>query len=236
MPTVYVGEGDDVSSRLQQHAINKDFWDRFIVLTSKDPNLTKAHVRYLEAGILKLLRSAKKCSIHNQTSPEFDRLPESDISDMEAYLEQVQLLLPVIGFDLLRLPKVAESSLTFDVEEAVEFTLANANKGINATAREIDGEFVVLAGSVGNLHEGPSFKDKVKLVRDQGLESGTIVKQGSENFRLINNVGFNSPSYGAVFLYGTSRNGRSDWVLRGTNKTYGEWKDDQLKANLLNLT
>ena len=53
----YIGEGDDVSKRLYQHARpedqgGKDFWDRAIVLTSKDTNLTKAHVRYLESRLI----------------------------------------------------------------------------------------------------------------------------------------------------------------------------------------
>ena len=48
----YIGEGDEVRDRLAQHARSeeqggKDFWDRAIVLTSKDANLTKAHARYL---------------------------------------------------------------------------------------------------------------------------------------------------------------------------------------------
>src|SRR4051812_24558414 len=43
----YIGEGDDVGKRLYQHARpedqnGKDFWDRAVVLTSKDTNLTKA--------------------------------------------------------------------------------------------------------------------------------------------------------------------------------------------------
>lgn len=42
----YIGEGDDVKKRLYSHARPadqgaKDFWDRAIVLTSKDMNLTK---------------------------------------------------------------------------------------------------------------------------------------------------------------------------------------------------
>src|SRR5215469_1157363 len=42
----YVGEGDDVSKRLYHHGRledqgGKDFWDRAIVITSKDTNLTK---------------------------------------------------------------------------------------------------------------------------------------------------------------------------------------------------
>src|ERR1700734_293280 len=48
---VYVGEGDSVFSRLGTHRNDedKDFWDNVCVITSKDPNLTKAHVRYLES-------------------------------------------------------------------------------------------------------------------------------------------------------------------------------------------
>src|SRR5690625_4186648 len=63
----YIGEGDDVSKRLYQHARaedqrGKDFWDRAIVLTSKDMNLTKAHARYLESHFLTLARSEEHTS------------------------------------------------------------------------------------------------------------------------------------------------------------------------------
>ncbi len=42
---VYVGEGDEIGKRLYQHNKDKPFWERFIAVTSKDMNLTKAHVR-----------------------------------------------------------------------------------------------------------------------------------------------------------------------------------------------
>jgi len=58
----YIGEGDDVWKRLYQHARaedqgGKDFWDRAIMLTSKDANLTKAHARYLESRWVQLFWS-----------------------------------------------------------------------------------------------------------------------------------------------------------------------------------
>lgn len=67
LPTVYVGEGDDISSRLRSHSRdeNKEFWDRFVAVTSKDMNLTKAHVKFLEGRLITLLRDAKKCELHN---------------------------------------------------------------------------------------------------------------------------------------------------------------------------
>ena len=46
---VYIGETDDLPGRLDSHNKNKDFWNRAIVFTSKDANLNKAHIRFLEA-------------------------------------------------------------------------------------------------------------------------------------------------------------------------------------------
>ena len=49
LPTVYVGEGDNIAARLSTHSKDeqKDFWERFAAITNKDMNLTKTHVKYL---------------------------------------------------------------------------------------------------------------------------------------------------------------------------------------------
>lgn len=85
LPIVYVGEGDEVGKRLYSHYKEKDFWERFVAVTSKDMNLTKAHVRYLEGRMLALLADAKKAKIDNKGMPQFDLLPEADIADMETF-------------------------------------------------------------------------------------------------------------------------------------------------------
>jgi hypothetical protein len=98
----YIGEGDDVGRRLAEHMRTKDFWDRVAVLTSKDANLTKAHARYLESRFIAMAKHAKRVRLTNGTSPVLLPLPESDISDMEYFVEQVKLILPRVGFDILR--------------------------------------------------------------------------------------------------------------------------------------
>lgn len=45
---VYIGEAENVFTRLNQHLSSKDFWNEAIVFTSKDENLNKAHIKYLE--------------------------------------------------------------------------------------------------------------------------------------------------------------------------------------------
>ena len=48
-------KGDNVLTRLTKHeADDKDFWTRTVVVTSKDENLTKAHVRYLESRLVEI--------------------------------------------------------------------------------------------------------------------------------------------------------------------------------------
>lgn len=227
LPSVYVGEGDEIATRIRSHSkdADKDYWDRFVAITSKDMNLTKAHVKYLEGRIIKLLIDAKKCLVKNKTEPSFDRLPEADISDMETFLEELQLVLPVIGVDFLRKPKSPNLAASETEKEETVFSLAHKGKGIDALASEQEGEFVVKAGSTGSLNVSPSFHDKMSAMRQQAIESGRVMVMDKACFRLEEDIAFTSPSAASVFLFGTSRNGRTDWFVKGTNTNYGTWKE-----------
>lgn len=239
---VYVGEGDEIGKRLYQHNKEKDFWERFIAVTSKDMNLTKAHVRYLEGRLISMLKSARKVVVENANSPDFKLLPEADIADMEAFLEEIGLVLPVIGVTFLQTTSRRRSgeadrsdnsvALGYDVtnngnsfSKDVVFKLDNVRAKISAKAIEADGEFILLSGSVGSLKERESFHDRLKAVRDEALASGRARKLDESNFVVDQDIAFSSPSAAAVFLFGTSRNGRTDWLVEGSGQTYGDWKD-----------
>lgn len=239
---VYVGEGDEIGKRLYLHNKEKDFWERFIAVTSKDMNLTKAHVRYLEGRLISMLKSARKVVVENANSPDFKLLPEADIADMEAFLEEIGLVLPVIGVTFLQTTSRrrsvevdhSENSAVpgFDVtnngnlfSKNVVFKLDNVRAKISAKAIEADGEFILLSGSMGSLKERESFHDRLKAVRDEALASGRARKLDESNFVVDQDIAFSSPSAAAVFLFGTSRNGRTDWLVEDSGQTYGDWKD-----------
>jgi hypothetical protein len=97
---VYIGESDKVLQRLLQHNNNvkKDFWERTLIIISKDENLTKAHVRYLESRLIQIGMQAQRATLVNGTAPPPPALPESDVADMEYFLLNRQILLPVLGF------------------------------------------------------------------------------------------------------------------------------------------
>ena len=97
---LYVGEADDVRERVDSHVKAKDFWTGVIAFTSKDENLNKGHVRYLEARLLQLAKSADRATLDNGTNPPLPRLSEADRADMEGYLDEMLVILPPRGHGL----------------------------------------------------------------------------------------------------------------------------------------
>lgn len=53
-PEAYIGESENVVQRLTSHDRLKEFWNEVVIFTSKDENLTKAHVKFLESSLLRL--------------------------------------------------------------------------------------------------------------------------------------------------------------------------------------
>ena len=153
----YIGEADDISKRLRQHAKDqdsggKDFWLRAVIITSKDTNLTKAHVRYLESRLITIANQAQRMALVNSTAPSPPPLPEADISDMEFFIEQLKIVLPVLNLNILRTR--TKTNIIENKDNNVQgnspiFKLKIAKENITAQAQEIDGEFTVLEGSQG---------------------------------------------------------------------------------------
>lgn len=239
---VYIGEGDNVSRRLYHHSrakekLGKDFWDRAVVLTSKDINLTKAHVRYLESRFIELAHEAKRASLENGTAPEVQRLPEADVSDMEYYIDQAKIILPVLGVNLFRTgARHMQNSTPEDIASAVHtetFDLHFKKANISAIAQEVDGEFIVLAGSeardqwIGVPGRGYSSLRR-KLEEDQVLEIDTM----TGHRRFTQDYPFASPSAAASTILGRAANGPESWTHRESGLSYASWQDHGLAHGL----
>jgi hypothetical protein len=80
LPRAYVGEGDPVLQRLEQHAKSKDFWTHAVAFSSEDQNLNKAHVQYIESRLLELALVAKRCELDNGNVPQPPSLSEAEAS------------------------------------------------------------------------------------------------------------------------------------------------------------
>lgn len=237
-PQVYIGESDDVAKRLIDHNREsdkggKDFWERACIVTSKDQSLTKAHIKYLESKLISIARSVCGNALTNSTDHSYEKLSESDSADMDFFLEQVRIILPVLGFDFLRdrtktQQPTSASPTEQTVTEAPRFALSMKSVGITATAQEINGEFVVLKGSSarGNGRTATSGYSKLfeQLVKD------AILAMNGENYEFKTDYTFSSPSAASDVITGSSTNGRTMWKLEGTNQTYADWKNSQLPS------
>jgi hypothetical protein len=231
---VYIGEGDIVSDRIKTHASDesKDFWTRACFITSKDTNLTKAHARYLENRLVHLTRIADRANLANSNEPTKKALPESDIADMEFFLEQIQLILPVVGFDFLR-PKPVRTTPEKTAAELgpvseLELVLTSPKYGYTANAIEMDGEITVLKGSRAVANKEFAHNQYGPL-RDQLIRDGRLKPiEGQPFLEFAEDVTFQSPSAAAAVIKNRNTNGREAWTLKTTGQTLKEWQDAQI--------
>jgi hypothetical protein len=197
---VYVGEGDPVRPRLEQHAAKKDFWTQAFVFTSEGQNLNKAHVQYLEARLVELAREAKRCELDNGNVPQRPSLSEADQAEVETFLAEMALCLPVLGLSAFERPGPAPRGTTFQLR----------GRGVEAQGFEADDGFVVLAKSQASKDEVPSIHEYMRALRQDLIARQLLIPEGSR-YTFVQDYTFSSPSTAAGVVLGRSANGRVEW-------------------------
>ena len=216
---VYVGEGDSVLSRLDQHARQKDFWTHAAVFISKDQNLNKAHVKYIEARLVTLAAEAKRAELDNSNVPQLPVLSEADAADAEGFLADMLLCLPIVGVNVFEKPRGVD-------RRSREFILRG--KSIEARGQETAEGFVVFAGSqaVKDENETPSIHGYLRELRRALVKQGVLEDAGAV-YRLTQDYIFSSPSTAAGVVLGRSANGREEWK-DGKSRTLKEIQEAAL--------
>src|SRR5699024_3387906 len=256
-PAAYIGEGDNVVKRLENHNSTKDFWEYVVIITSKDMNLTKAHVRYLESELITLAQNIGRVNLYNGNVPSGGAaLPEADESDMKYFIGQIRILMPVLGFDIFRGRSAQNASVassrsldtsafpkneTTSAEAVSESSdspifVMNTREGAKAQAQIIDGEFTMLAGSIipDAMKDNPEMAESTRksfVVRKaQHAKLLEVAEQSTVSgmVTLIKDVAFSSPSAAGAIVYGrASANGRLTWKTEQGNRSLGQWEKDQ---------
>jgi hypothetical protein len=206
-PRAYIGEAEVIRDRLKQHK-TKEFWVSAIVFVSKDENLTKAHVRYLESRLLAEAGQIDRFTLE-QNQAGGSRLPESDREDMEVFLSRIRQLLPVLGSDLL-IP-VAQPA----AKPQSGGLLFCRRKGAEGRGHRTPDGFVVLKGSTAVLQERESAKSWPATIatRKQLIADGTLIEKDGF-YEFTRDVQFSSPSAAAAAIEGGSANGLIEWKTK----------------------
>lgn len=213
---LYVGEGDPILPRLQDHQSKKDFWTRAIGFTTATAGqLNKAHVQFLEARLIALARAAKRMPLDNANQPAEPSLSEADRADMEVFLAHMLGVLPVLGVHAFeQAPAVAVPAATPGQPAPAAPTLLYCRgKGVQATGYESTQGFVVRKGSQAVVDAVPSLKSNkpARLAQREDLSQRGVVERDGSSYRFTQDYVFSSPSLAATFVLGMSSNGRTKW-------------------------
>lgn len=227
---VYIGEGDSIITRIKAHDNddNKEFWSEAILFISKDENLTKAHVRYLEARFIQLARQAKRVILDNGNNPpEVGKLPEAAEAEMEDFILQAKLLLATLGYNIFQPQQIVVQPGQPAVENAPPVFQYSGN-GYEATL-DLDadnGLFVVRQESTARQEEAGALRPTYRNLRQRLIEDGILVLNDGR-YIFEQSYGFTAITAAAQVVSGQTVNGRAVWRTPD-GVFYRDWQDAQI--------
>jgi hypothetical protein len=211
---IYIGESENLKDRVRSHNKTKDFWDTAICFFSKDGNLNKAHVKYLEELLIAESVEAGRMQIENGNQPSRTRLSESDEAEILIFAENIKLILSTVGYTFLKKPAEYES-------KAKELFVC---KGPGAEARGFYSSegVVVLEGSIARKDISESAKERHLKLRPALLADGSLKDHNESSYVFTKDVVFSSPSNAAQNVLARNANGWTEWKRESDGKTLDE--------------
>ena len=225
----YIGQATHLADRLRTHASSRDWWTQAALISTSDQNFTAGHFLALEARMIELAANNNRAALDNVQAPTspIERLGEADTADMENFLDQVRLVLPVLGFGLLKDSAAAEPERP-DPTSSLPVRLQIAHlSGLTAHAVMRDDEFIVLAGSQA-IADDRYQKNGYAALRDRLVADGTVSSGGGEFLVFVRDVSFSSSSAAASVILNRQSSGPKEWKVED-GRPLGLWQEDQGK-------
>ena len=202
-PQAYIGETENFKERVKDHDNKKAFWQKALIFVSKDEDMTKADVQYLE---YKAIAEAKKANTfilnENKQIPKAPNLPEHQRDAIDEFFEDIKFLTSFMGCNIFEISRPKEEHLFY-----------TKGRGSYAKGFYHSEGFTVLKGSIIANDCVPSLKWKEKrdnLVKEYAtLENGSLIMNSDKTF--------SSPSTAADFCIGSSNNGWLVWKDKDGN-------------------
>lgn len=202
-PQAYIGETENFKERVKDHDSKKAFWQKALIFVSKDVDMTKVDVQYLE---YKAITEAKKANTFvlsdNKQIPKAPNLPEHQQDSIDEFFEDVKFLASFIGCNIFEVSQPKEEHLFY-----------TKGRGCNAKGFYSSDGFTVLKRSIVAPTMVPSFNWKEK--REKMLQDYTANE--NEILVLTSDKTFSSPSTAVDFCIGSSNNGRLVWKDKDGN-------------------
>jgi len=203
---VYIGEAESILKRLNQHLAQKDFWNETIIFISKDENLNKAHIKYLENRLYEIAKSAKRYKIENTITPTQSSISESDREEMEEFIENIKMLVSMLGH------KVFNEKREIKPKQKQDIFFIKATRGADAQGEPTSDGFVVFKGSKVSVSTVDSITKNFINLRQQLIDK-EIIRFNGDIMEFPEDYIFSSPSTAATIVLGRNANGLTEWKL-----------------------
>lgn len=230
----YIGRTENLAARIRSHQLNKSFWDRLVIITAKDDGFNEGHWGYLESRLVELSIQAGRSTLRNDNNPQGRKLSEAQASDMESFIGNLQIVLPVLGVNVIR-TRPQPVAVAQHPEESPVFTFKIAKRGVDARAQVTGDEFTLLTGSQvvaswsgeGSAESTKRAYASYRALHQSLIDDGSIRVEGAIG-RVTRDIPFSSPSTAGAIASGRSCNGRISWLWSGGN--YGQWENRGLPS------
>lgn len=216
---IYIGEAENLGVRLKQQLDDpkRDF-EEMLFFISKDDLLTKAHIKYLEAKLIEMAHEARSAEIENVHRPSLPALHEAEISDLEYFLEQIKLVLPLMGFKFL-IPTAVHTGQP-DVEAKPENLYRIKSNHFEAYMFESERGYIVKKDSQANKNMAPAVHETYKDLQRK-LLAGQLLAPKGKHLVFTEDTVFASPSAAANIVLGRQTPGPLMWLDKH-GKTFKE--------------
>ena len=205
---IYVGEAENIFGRLNQQLAQKEFWYEAIAFISKDENLNKAHIRYLEYNLYETAKNVNRYQVVNTNVPTQASMSESDNAEMEAFMGNIKILVNTLGHKVF---EEKRETKTNQQRKKTTFYI-KAARGADASGEPTSDGFLVFKGSHAAIDTVKSMTSNFIRFREQLIENGTL-KKAKDHYFFTEDYVFSSPSTAAVIVMGRNANGLNEWNM-----------------------
>ncbi len=199
----YVGEAENFYNRIKNHDQNKDWWDVAVAFVSATKELDKAGVKYLESLAVERAQNGS-IRVENKTAPVRNHISRFDVGRLENMLEDAQLILTSLNYDVLASPQSAK-------EDTEDVWYIN-HKGVSARGEYRGSQFVIFAGSTMHVAATDAWKrdfPNQSVIRETVLADKADVSGDVATIK--ENLAFKSVSMAAGIIIGGHTNGWLAW-------------------------
>lgn len=198
IPEVYVGQSDDMLSRLKNHDNSENFDWKLAICAVPSKYLGKEYLRALEKIAIK--RAAKNCILVNEYENKSYKPHPNSRQSAKILISDISDYLTIAGYPILT-----------EIEKEISKSLYIKQNGqIFAEGEHMGDTFVVYKGSYAKLDSSYSMSNNYRALKEKLIKNGILVQNG-DVYQFTKDYVFSSPSAAACVILGLNLSGWEYW-------------------------